>query len=173
MTEKLQQTIKEEVGRLPKEMQEVINVIDWLKISEEIGKKYLLEEGEIEDFQLETLLVLIGVEGPTSYAINIENQVGTTKDEAVKMAKEAFEKIFLPIGNALEENIKKNLKNIKPNAEQNLGFIMSGGNYSSFLAPTQENSSTPSDKPATPQEGNNTPPVKPPTLQDIKNKLAV
>ena len=133
MTEKLQQTIKEEIARLPQEGQDAINALDWVKIAEEIGKKYLLEEDEIEDFQLETLLILIGVEESEFYAINIENHVETTKDDSIKMANEAFEKIFAPIGKALEENIKKNLKNKNLNAEQNLNFILSGGNYSAFM----------------------------------------
>src|SRR3989338_4771438 len=109
MTEKLQQTIQEEVIKLPKEAQEAINFLDWIKIAEEIGKKYLLNEEEINNFQLETLLVLIGVVDPEFYAINIENQVGTTKDSANKMADEAFEKIFKPIGEKIEENIKKHM----------------------------------------------------------------
>ena len=133
MTDKLQQTIKEEIARLPQEGQDAINALDWVKIAEEIGKKYLLEEDEIEDFQLETLLILIGVEESEFYAINIENHVETTKDDSIKMANEAFEKIFAPIGKALEENIKKNLKNKNLNAEQNLNFILSGGNYSAFM----------------------------------------
>ena len=133
MTEKLQQTIKEEIARLPQEGQDAINALDWVKIAEEIGKKYLLEEDEIEDFQLETLLILIGVEESEFYAINIENHVETTKDDSIKMANEAFEKIFAPIGKALEENIKKNLKSKNLNAEQNLNFILSGGNYSAFM----------------------------------------
>jgi hypothetical protein len=110
MTEKLQQTIQEETTQLPKEMQEAINVVAWLKISKEIGIKFLLEGDEIEDFQLETLLVLIGAEEIEFYPTNIENQVGTTKDDALKMAGEAFEKIFSPINKILDENIKKNMK---------------------------------------------------------------
>lgn len=133
MTEKLQQTIKEETARLPKEIQEAIGILDWIKITEEIGKTYLLEKDEIEDFQLETLLILIGVEEPKFYATNIENQVGTTKDDAEKMTNEAFEKILAPISNAIEENIKKNLKNINLNWKQSVDFILSGGNYSTFM----------------------------------------
>lgn len=133
MTEKLQQTIKEEIAQLPKEMQEAVNAFDWVKVAEEIGKEFLLDESEIEDFQLETFLVLIGAVDPEFYAVNIENHVGTSKDEAVKIADEAFQKIFTPISNLIEENIKKNLANKKPSPEQTLNFILSGGDYSAFL----------------------------------------
>lgn len=133
MTEKLKQIIKEEVTKLPKEVREAINAFDWAKIAEEIGKKYLLNESEINDFQVETLLVLVGLEDGDSYALNIEDNVGTSKDEAVKIADEALEKIFNPISNMLEENIKKNLQNKKPSPEQTIDFILSGGDYSAFV----------------------------------------
>ena len=133
MTEKLQKTIQEEIAQLPKEMQEAINALDWVKVAKEIGKKNNLDEEEISDFQLETLLVLIGVVDPEFYALNIENHVGTTKDEAKNIAKEAFAKIFTPIGSKIEENIKKNLGNKNLSPKQNLNFILSGGDYSSFM----------------------------------------
>ncbi|MEK7539169.1 MAG: hypothetical protein AAB595_00800 [Patescibacteria group bacterium] len=133
MTEKLQQTIKEEVLKLPKETQEAINTFDWGSMAEEIGKKYLLSESEINDFQVETLLVLVGLEDGNLYALNIENNVGTSKDEAIKITGEVNQKIFTPISNLIEENIKKNLKNKNPSPEQTLNFILSGGNYSAFI----------------------------------------
>lgn len=139
MTDKLKQTTKEELAKLPKEMQEAINVCDWSSITEQIGKKYLPNESEINDFQVETLLVLAGLEESDSYARNIENKVGATKDEATQMAGEAFEKIFEPIMNNMEENIKKNLKNKNANATQNIDFILSGGDYSVFIEGAYDN----------------------------------
>src|SRR3989344_833056 len=137
MTDKLQQTIKVEISQLPKEGQDAIGGVDWVKIIEEIGKNYQLAGDGIEDFQLETLLVLIGVVDPEFYAINIENQVGTTKDKAKSMADESFQRIFRPIRDILEKDIKNNLKNKNPNWKQNLDFVLSGGDYSAFLAPTE------------------------------------
>jgi hypothetical protein len=133
MTEKLKQKIKEEVGKLPKENQEAINAFGWENIAEEIGKKYLLNESEINDFQVETLLVLIGLEDPDLYANNIENNIGVSKSEAEKIADETFQKIFTPINDILVENIKKSIKDKKPNAEQTVNFILSGGDYSAFM----------------------------------------
>ena len=133
MTNKLKQIAIEEIKKLPKEAQDMINSLDWGKITEEIGKKYLLSESEINDFQVETLLVLVGIENGDFYAQNIENEVGTSKAEAEKIANETLEKIFIPISNLLEENIKKNLPNKNPNHEQNVNFILSGGDYSSFV----------------------------------------
>jgi len=133
MTEKLKNIIKEEMAKLPKENQEAINTFDWVNIAEEIGKKYLLDESEINDLQVETLLILIGLEDPDLYANNIENNVGTSKDEANKIAEEVIQKIFVPINGILIEDIKKSGKSKNPNTEQTLNFILSGGDYSSFL----------------------------------------
>ena len=136
MTDKLKQIIQDEVVKLPKEIQEAISAHDWTKIAEEIGKKFLLTESEINDFQTETLLVLVGLESTESYAKNIEHNVGTSESEAGKIADEALGRIFNPILNTLEENMRKNLRNKNPSPEQTLNFILSGGDYSTFLGRT-------------------------------------
>ncbi len=133
MTDKLKQIIKDEVGKLPKEAQEVINSLNWGMIIEKIGKKYLLDENETNDLQVETLLVLVGIEDGDFYATNIENNVGTSKAEAEKIANEALEKIFTPMSNLLEEKIRKNLPTRNTTPKQNLDFILSGGDYSAFV----------------------------------------
>jgi len=139
MTEKLKQTIKENLVNLPKELQDAINTLDWETISEEIGKKYLSNESKINDLQVETSLIIVGLTYGDSYVLNIENNVGTTKDEAEKIAEEVNQKIFMPIYYSLTENIKNNLKNKKPNWKQTLNFIISGGDYSVFM---EKNDST-------------------------------
>ena len=133
MTEKLQKIVKEEISKLPKENQQAINAFDWVKITEEIGKKYLLDESEINDFQVETLLILIGLEDPDSYARNIENEIGTSREKASEISEEVFQKIFIPINDLLVENIKKSEKIKDPKWDQNLDFILSGGNYGAFV----------------------------------------
>ena len=44
MTERLKQTIEEEIAALPKEGQEAIGAVPWVKIAEEIGNKNNLTE---------------------------------------------------------------------------------------------------------------------------------
>jgi len=135
MTDKLKNIIKEQMPFLPKEVQDSISSLDWVEITEKIGKKYLLNEEEIINLQVETMLVLLGLEEGEAYSRNIENEVGTSAEEAEKIADDADEKIFTPIYNAYTENIKKSgkVKNGKP--EQNLNFILSGGDYSAFVNP--------------------------------------
>ena len=163
MKEKLQKIIKEQMTFLPKEMQEAINSLDWAKIAEEIGRANMLTEDEITNLQTETFLVLTGLEEGEAYVRNIENEIGTSKDEAEKIADEAEEKIFGPIYDNFSENVKNNLKSKNPGAKQTLNFILSGGDYSA-LGEGTGNASTPSK--AAPQEGNNTTPPKPVELRD-------
>jgi hypothetical protein len=189
MKEKLQQIVKDQVPLLPKEVQEAMNSLDWMSLVEEIGKKHLLSEEEIDNLQTETLLVLIGMEEGEAYVKNIEDEVGTSAEEAEKIADEADEKIFAPIYNSYIENIKKSgkAKNGKP--EQNLNFILSGGDYSAFVNPplnkgrTEEGSLISDPLPtsplsrgrginaSTPQEGNNIPTK--PQITDIKSKFTI
>ncbi|MEK7140308.1 MAG: hypothetical protein AAB815_00830 [Patescibacteria group bacterium] len=133
MTEKLRQTIKEEIAKLPKEAQDIINAVNWVGITEKIAKKFNLTESEVTDFQVETLLVLTGLTNPELYSLNIENEVGVSKNEADKIADEVLEKIIIPMAKIKEDAIKKTLKEKDPHWQQNLGFIMSGGDYSAFV----------------------------------------
>jgi hypothetical protein len=172
MTDKLQQTIKEEVAKLPKDNQEVINNFGWEKITEEIGKKYLLSDNEINNFQVETLLILIGLEDLELYANNVENEVGTSKNEANKISEEVLKKIFTPISDILIENIKKSGKSKNPSWDKNLDFILSNGDYSAFMEKraivTSEETTTINKIPARPTTPPAIPLVPPPTLTDIK-----
>src|SRR3989344_8779152 len=97
MTDKLNQIIKDEIARLPREGQDVINSLDWIKIAEEVGKKYLLNESEMNDFQVETLLIILGLEDGGFYASNIEKNVGTSRQESEKMVDEVSKKILAPM----------------------------------------------------------------------------
>lgn len=106
MTEKLEQTIKEELSQLTPDAQKAIASLDWLKIAEDIGKQFDLEEEEVEDLQLETLLVLIGAVDLEFFAINIENHVDTTVEKSKNIASEITKKIFKPILEKIPANTK-------------------------------------------------------------------
>jgi hypothetical protein len=133
MTNKIKEKIKEFITVLPKQNQEVVNLSNWEKISEEIGKKHLLDQDEIDNFQLETGLVLVGIVNPVLFALNIENEVGTSKDEANKIANEVLEKIFNPIVDKLKEKGRVAMQEKPIHWQQNLDFILSGGDYTAFI----------------------------------------
>lgn len=102
MIDKLRQIIKDELVKLPKESQEVINSFEWEKISEEIGKRYLLSENEINDLQREIFLVFSGIVEEDFLSLNIENRVGTSKNEAIKITEEINQKILDPMLEKIE-----------------------------------------------------------------------
>ena len=168
ITEKSKKLIGEEMLSLPKEAQDAINDSDWEKISEEIGKKHLLNENEINAFQLETASFLLGLIDEDSYALNIENNVGTSAEEAEKINNEINQKIFTPISEKLIENIKKVGKDKNPNWQQSLDFIMSGGDYSAFIS-NRENTTSPApidtQKPKVP--------MSPRKITDLKSKFTI
>lgn len=138
MTEKLQKISQREFAKLPKEMQEAISNIDWAKISEGICRKHNLNESETNDVQTEIVLVLAGLVDGNFLAVNLENQVNLTKEEAEGIAKEAFVNIFYPLITGFQEKVKKANKDKNSTWEQNVNFIMSGGDYAAFIdSPTR------------------------------------
>jgi hypothetical protein len=127
------QTIKDELSKLPRETQAAIESLDWLNLVEEISLKHLLTEEETVILQKEVFLALLGLRHADALITNIEDNVGTTKEGATEIAKDLHEKIFVPVANKIEENIKEKIKNSEINFEQTVDFILSGGDYSSFV----------------------------------------
>lgn len=136
MTDKLKEKFKEEIKDLPKEMQDAVNAFDWGSATEEIGKQLSLNEGEINNLQTEVALVLMGLEYGEAFASNIGTEVGVTQEEAKKITEEIDQKVFKPIYEKLSENVKSELKNKKIKWNQNVDFVLSGGDYTVFLDPT-------------------------------------
>lgn len=132
MNENLKKLIEEELVKLPQEAQLAIVSVDWSKIAEEIGNKYLLEE-EIESFKKEIVLVLLGLEYPAFLSRNIKNSIGVSEIDVEKMTTEVIEKIFTPIAGELKSQIKNKISTKDPSWEKTINFIISGGDYSIFL----------------------------------------
>jgi len=133
MTENLKKTIQEEIIKLPKESQSVINTFGWENISEKIGKKYLLNEEEINILQAEIAVVLLGVDRENDLSMGIEEEVGVSKNEAIKIASDIEKEILQPMLIAREKLIKNNMPFKNPTWKQTVNFIVSGGDYSAFI----------------------------------------
>ncbi len=133
MTDKLKQTIEEEVAKLPKEWKEAVESSDWIKKTEDIGKSFGLDEDKINDLELETLIALVGATDQDFFATNIENQVETTTNEADQLAKKISADIIIPVILKMTESIKKNIAGKKTTWKQDVDFILSGGDYSVFM----------------------------------------
>ncbi|MFA5751334.1 MAG: hypothetical protein WC898_03530 [Candidatus Paceibacterota bacterium] len=149
MKEKLKEKIEEIKKEIPKELKESINSFNWEEVVQKIGEENSLTENEINDLFLETALILTGIEYGDIFSLNIENEVGTTKEKAEKISKEIDKKVFEPIYKKIEEKIKAELKEKKPKWKQNINFVLSNGDWTTFLDPFEtinKNTETPAPK---------------------------
>ena len=132
MTEELKKITEEEISKLSKEKQEAINSIKWIDIIQEIGNRNGLMDDEISNIQLKTLLFMIGLIDIETYNFDVE-EIVVSNETTKKILNEIFEKVFEPISNKIEASIKKGLLSKSPRWDQSINFIVSGGDYSSFL----------------------------------------
>ena len=126
---KLQKAIQEELLMLPKETQEVLNTFPWFEKLAEIGNKFILTEDEIIKLQTETALLLIGITDPEDYKYNLLNEVGLTKNETEKILTLITTQILEPIAEQITSKIKQGVNQRNTDLDQNISFILSGGNY--------------------------------------------
>lgn len=133
MTEKLKQDLKEQMKFLSKDSQGAINSFDWVKVSEEIAKNHSFTEDDTNMLQANIGLVLVGLEDQDELVVNIEEDINVSKDHAQKISEEIIQQILRPIAENLSENIKRDLKNRNTTWQQDLDFIISGGDYTAFI----------------------------------------
>ena len=133
MTEKLKQTMNTEITKLPKERQEAINSLDWGKESEEIGKKFSFTDDEINNLQVETGLVLVGLANLDTYKQTIEESLRISRDEAEKISQAIFDRIFKPVSEKILSSVKSTVRLNNVSWDKTVNFIISGGDYSVFL----------------------------------------
>ena len=167
MTENLKKTIEQELALLPNELRTIIGSFDWVKISEEIGKKHLLSVDDINVMQAEVGIILMGIEEQELLAQNIETNVGISKDEAEKITKELVDQIFRPLGENLKKSIKMSMKTRTIHWQQNIDFILTGGNYTAFLKTPK-----PETKKAVVDKGISTP-FNQSKLDDLKSQFTI
>ena len=119
--------------KLPKETQEIINSFGWEKISEEIGRKYSLNDEQIKNLKSQIGLILAESVGLEFIVVSIENNLDVNNEEAIKISQDVVNKILKPIAIKLMETIKKSLPVRSIHWQQNLDFILSGGDYTAFI----------------------------------------
>jgi len=133
MTEKLKNIMEVEILKLPKDNQTAINSIDWGKITEEIGKRFLLTTTEINALQVETGLILINLIDMNTFEDDLENDIGLSINETKSIIEEIFDKVLTPIAESIKLSIKKRVTLENPSWDQTVNFILSGGDYSCFI----------------------------------------
>lgn len=165
MTEKSRNLIKEHLLFLPKESQEAIVSFDWENKAEEIGKKYFSMEDDISKLQAEIGIVLVGLEDQDMLPSNIESVLGMNREKAEEIGKEIIQKILKPIVETLSKKIKFDLKNRPTHWQQNLDFILSGGDYTSFISEGMIKEENELPKPNTS--------FNPSKIEDLKSKFTI
>ena len=133
MKEELKQKIQILLNQLPKQVEGVINSFDWEQKIIEIGKEQLLDNNEINILINEIALVLIMEKDKTLLSLNIENNIGISKNEAKKITEKIDQKIFNPLTQKIESSVKNQITVNPPTWDQTVNFIISGGDYSAFL----------------------------------------
>jgi hypothetical protein len=171
--DKLKKSIEEHLALLPKEAQEVINNFDWLGKCEEVGKAHKLLEPEIELLQTETALIILGLEESEYFAKNIEKNVEIPASDSVIIAKEIEGKVLNPIAQEITKKIKEGMTDKRTKWDQNINFIVSGGNYAAFLEQRKAKNAFSEDKEdeptmITPTEGS-----KSKNVTDLRDKFTI
>lgn len=100
MDEKIKESIKEQVSKLPKANQQAINSFDWLKKCQEIGENHKLLDDEIQGLKTEVALVLVGLSDLATLHRYIDLDIGGIGWEEIE--NEVIETILSPMGEILE-----------------------------------------------------------------------
>ena len=104
MDEKLKQNLKKQFDSLPVELQKAITSADISSKLQEIVKNNKLMIDQAGNVEMETRLVLLGLQPLENYVENLEKRVGLSSAQASTIAHDVNEKIF--------KNIREILRNI-------------------------------------------------------------
>jgi hypothetical protein len=100
MNETVEQSIKEEMAKLPKPNQQAINAFDWRRKCQEIGDRHNLLDTEISGLQAEVILVLMGLSDFTALHRHIDDEIGGTGWQDIEAS--VVNDVISPIAEILE-----------------------------------------------------------------------
>ena len=103
-TELFNKHYHEQLALLPSLNQSAIQSIDWMGLLIDIGKSHGIDHEDILDLQLETMLVLVGLEDPNNYENQLIAILALSPAEADKLITDITEQIFTPIANYIISN---------------------------------------------------------------------
>jgi len=119
MNQDLKNTIRERLNKLPPDVVAAITNVSWVEKIQDIAKGNKLDEERGELFWTETMLVVLGIESPEKYPINLAANVRLDDGTVIKIAKEVDEQIITPILSAIErvkqKPLEKDVSEIKSN----------------------------------------------------------
>jgi hypothetical protein len=132
----MKQELKKEIDNMMLEIPErnrlAINSIKWAEMTEEISKKYYLDDEEKNILLAEVSLVLLGVNDYGFLKIATED-LGLTRKDASNIFREIKEQILDPVSKKIITSIKKEAELNNTNWDKRVNFILSGGDYTNFI----------------------------------------
>jgi uncharacterized membrane-anchored protein len=132
----MKQGLKNEINNMLLEIPErnrvAINSIKWVEMTEEISKKYYLDDEEKNILIAEVALVLLGINDYEFFKIAM-GDLGLTRNEISSIFREVEDKIFSPISKKIMSSIKKESGEKQTDWNKRIDFILSGGDYTKLI----------------------------------------
>jgi len=97
MNEKLKQQFEEQLVYLPDINQQALKSFDWATQLLSIGHQYGLHIDQLEDLQIETMMLLVGLVSPDQYPDHLTEKLAVSPTEITKIIGQINEQIFSPI----------------------------------------------------------------------------
>lgn len=105
MNPEIQKEIQTQLDSLPKKVREIIASIDITNEIANLRSKHHLMLDQIATLELETMLVMIGLEPADNFVKNLESSLKIDESKAVLIANDLNELIFQKIRHAMMEEI--------------------------------------------------------------------
>ena len=108
MDSETQKTIDEQIARIPTDVREAIISVDYKTKLVEITKRQRLLIDQAGKLEMETTLVMIGLEPLADFIANIQREMGLNTIRAKEVAMDVSENIFKPIRESLYKMNQEN-----------------------------------------------------------------
>jgi hypothetical protein len=92
-----QKHYQEQLKLLPEISQQAISSFDWVNILLDIGKSYALQLDELEDLQVETMMLIVGITPADEYEQELGSVLPLSKTDLNKLLTDINTKILEPI----------------------------------------------------------------------------
>ena len=102
-----EQILREQLSKLPKEIRSVIVNIDWETPISQITQKYRLTQTEVEQFKLETMLVIVGIVHPDDFGPELAKAMHISPENLNSIVFTMNESVFKNLRTVLVPFLKK------------------------------------------------------------------
>ena len=89
--------IKDLYSVIPEKLKQFIADQSWIQKVNDISKKYSLDEDQLKNLEIETLLVLVGIKYINDFTKNIEEQLIVNTDTSEKISSDIGDALFVDI----------------------------------------------------------------------------